>query len=92
MSRFDDLQIEILYRIWENAYKPGSSYSFHFSELDKFFAPEQIFGAAQAALNGVVTFFLDHGIESQPLVRLLSGLAAVPAQISTRLRKAGDFC
>jgi hypothetical protein len=37
---------------------------------------------AQMALNGVVTFFLDHGIESQPLVRLLSDLAALTAGAS----------
>jgi hypothetical protein len=37
---------------------------------------------AQAALTGVVTFFLDHGIESQPLVRLLSELAALSAGAS----------
>ena len=34
---------------------------------------------AQAALNGVVTFFLDHGIEAQPIARLLSALAALTA-------------
>ena len=34
---------------------------------------------AQAALNGLVTFLLDHGIESQPFVRLLSGLVALTA-------------
>jgi hypothetical protein len=34
---------------------------------------------AQAALTGVVAFFLDHGIESQPLVRLLGGLEALSA-------------
>jgi hypothetical protein len=39
--------------------------------------------AAQAALTGVVTFFLDHGIESQPLVRLLNELAALTAGSST---------
>src|SRR6266852_3815771 len=35
--------------------------------------------AAQLAMNGVVTFFLDYGIESQPLVRLLNELAALTA-------------
>jgi hypothetical protein len=34
---------------------------------------------AQTALNGVLTFFLDYGIESRPLVRLLSELAALSA-------------
>ena len=34
---------------------------------------------AQLALNIVVTFFLDHGIESQPLIPLLSELVAVSA-------------
>jgi hypothetical protein len=33
--------------------------------------------AAQLALTDVVTFFLDHEIESQPLVRLLNELAAL---------------
>jgi hypothetical protein len=37
---------------------------------------------AQMALNGVVTFLLDLGIESHPLVRLLSGLAALSADSS----------
>jgi hypothetical protein len=37
---------------------------------------------AQAALNHVVTFFHDHGIESWPLVRLLSELAALTAGAS----------
>jgi hypothetical protein len=35
--------------------------------------------AAQLALNDVGTFFQDHGIESRPLVRLLSELAALTA-------------
>jgi len=35
--------------------------------------------AAQLALTDVVAFFLDHGIESEPLVRLLSELAALSA-------------
>jgi hypothetical protein len=35
--------------------------------------------AAQLALTDVVTFFLDHGIQSEPLVRLLSELAALSA-------------
>jgi len=34
---------------------------------------------AQEALTGVVVFFMDYGIESQPLVRLLSELAALTA-------------
>ena len=34
-------------------------------------------GAAQLALTEVVSFFLEHGIESEPLVRLLSELAAL---------------
>lgn len=33
---------------------------------------------AQLALNGVVTFFLDCGIESSPVVRLLSAIEALP--------------
>jgi hypothetical protein len=33
--------------------------------------------AAQLALTAVVAFFLDYGIESEPLVRLLSALAAL---------------
>jgi hypothetical protein len=37
---------------------------------------------AQLALNIVVTFFLDHDIESKPLVRLLSGLVALSAGAS----------
>jgi hypothetical protein len=32
---------------------------------------------AQLALTGVLRFFLDHGIESKPLVRLLTGLVAL---------------
>ena len=35
--------------------------------------------AAQLALTDVVAFFLDHGIQSEPLVRLLSELAALSA-------------
>jgi hypothetical protein len=35
--------------------------------------------AAQLALTEMVAFFLDHGIESNPLVRLLSELAALSA-------------
>jgi hypothetical protein len=38
---------------------------------------------AQAALTGVVTFFLELGIESRPLVRLLSELAALTAGSSS---------
>jgi hypothetical protein len=38
--------------------------------------------AAQLALTDVVTFFLDHEIESQPLVRLLNELAALSAGAS----------
>jgi hypothetical protein len=34
---------------------------------------------AQRALNGVVTFFLDCGIEASPLVRLLSAIEALSA-------------
>jgi hypothetical protein len=34
---------------------------------------------AQAALTNVVAFFLDHGIETQPLFRLMSELAALTA-------------
>jgi hypothetical protein len=35
--------------------------------------------AAQLALTDVVTFFLDHDMQSEPLVRLLSELAALSA-------------
>jgi hypothetical protein len=38
---------------------------------------------AQMALNGVVMFFLDLGIESTPLSRLLAGLAALSAGSSS---------
>jgi hypothetical protein len=40
---------------------------------------------AQEALNGVVMFFLDHGVEAAPLVRLLGELAALTAGSASRM-------
>jgi hypothetical protein len=100
MSRFDDLQIQILHVIWQNAYKPNSNLHFHFSEVNNILPENLRFGASQAAIDALVAKgYLDSGngnywITEPGILFIENGLAdsqsAVSLVVRDRDRKEGS--
>jgi hypothetical protein len=95
MSRFDDLQIEILYTIWKRAYEPGSSRFFNLQTLREIIPEEKIFGATFVALDALSkkgflgsssgSYWLDEkGIEF-----IENGIENSESTVSITLRRVG---
>jgi len=55
MGRFDDLQMKVLYLIWEYAHKPGSVSSIWLYKLDEYFPPEYVSAIARKAIGVLVS-------------------------------------